>query len=514
LWPTRVFIRDQTMSILATKSLSLTIGQPLFSGLSFNVEPGDRIGLVAANGRGKSSLLRSLAGQLEPTSGDITRARGTVVGLVEQDAPVALLGMTLRQAVTSALPADEAEAESWRVDVILDDLEVPEDLRDQTLGALSGGWQRAALLARAAILAPDVYLLDEPTNHLDLSRIGKLQRWLAGLPRDAAVIAASHDRAFLDAVTKRTLFLRTEASRMFALPFSTARLALLEADVADDKRFELDLKYADQLRRQAAKLKNIGINSGSDLLITKTKQLKDRADKIEAAARPAHKEGSTGVIRLANSGTHAKALLSLNDAVVEAPDGRRLFSTGQKWVERGDRVVVLGANGAGKTQLVGAMLRAIGGEDGAIRAAPSVVLGHSDQNLAQLSEGASPFDLVSRLNTGDQVARSLLAGAGVRLDKQGAAVSTLSGGQKARLAMLILRLMKPNFYLLDEPTNHLDIEGQEALEAELLTQGATCVLVSHDRSFVRAVGNRFWLIEGKRLVEVDDPEGFFAGAMG
>ena len=157
------------MSIVATKSLSLTLGVPLFAGLTFNLEAGDRLGLVAANGRGKSSLLRLLAGHLEATAGDVTRARGTVVGLVEQDASPALLALTLREAVSGALPADEAEAESWRVDVILDDLEVPESLRDQGLAALSGGWQRAALLARVAILAPDVYLLDEPTNQVPLS---------------------------------------------------------------------------------------------------------------------------------------------------------------------------------------------------------------------------------------------------------------------------------------------------------------------------------------------------------
>ena len=110
------------MSIVAAKSLSLTLGTPLFSGLSFTLEPGDRLGLVAANGRGKSSLLRVLAGQLDPTSGHVTRARGTVVGLVEQDAAPALLGLSLREAVSGALPAEEAEAEQWRVDVMLDDL--------------------------------------------------------------------------------------------------------------------------------------------------------------------------------------------------------------------------------------------------------------------------------------------------------------------------------------------------------------------------------------------------------
>lgn len=164
------------MSILSVKSLSLTLGVPLFAGLSFTLEPGDRLGLVGANGGGKSSLLRCLGARIDPTAGDITRARGTVVGLVEQDAPPALLPFSLRATVSAALPTEEAETESWRVHVILDDLDVPESLRDQPLGALSGGWQRAALLARVAILAPDIYLLDEPTNHLDLARIGKLQR--------------------------------------------------------------------------------------------------------------------------------------------------------------------------------------------------------------------------------------------------------------------------------------------------------------------------------------------------
>ena len=106
----------------------------------------------------------------------------------------------------------------------------------------------------------------------------------------------------------------------------------------------------------------------------------------------------------------------------------------------------------------------------------------------------------------------MLAGAGLAVEKQASAIGRLSGGQKARLAMLVLRLTNPNFYLLDEPTNHLDIDGQEALESELMAHEASCLLVSHDRSFVRAVGNRFWLIENRKLIEVDSPEGFFAAA--
>jgi ATPase subunit of ABC transporter with duplicated ATPase domains len=120
--------------------------------------------------------------------------------------------------------------------------------------------------------------------------------------------------------------------------------------------------------------------------------------------------------------------------------------------------------------------------------------------------------IVRRFDVGDQRARTLLAGCGLAIEKQGRPIAQLSGGQKARLGMLVLRLTQPNFYLLDEPTNHLDIEGQEALEDELMNHQASCLLVSHDRSFVRNVGNRFWSIERKRLVEVDDPERFFASA--
>jgi ATPase subunit of ABC transporter with duplicated ATPase domains len=120
--------------------------------------------------------------------------------------------------------------------------------------------------------------------------------------------------------------------------------------------------------------------------------------------------------------------------------------------------------------------------------------------------------IVRRFDVGDQRARTLLAGAGLSIEKQGRPIEKLSGGQKARLGILLLRLTQPNFYLLDEPTNHLDIEGQEALEEELLDPQASCLLVSHDRNFVRNVGNRFWLIERKKLVELDGPEGFFAAA--
>ncbi len=504
------------MSLINIRALGVTLSTPLFADLSLSVAAGDRIGLVAANGRGKSTLLKCITGEFEPTAGDITRARGLTIGHMEQNLPAGLEALTFREAVLSALSPEQQESEGWRADVTLEELEVPEALRDRPLSKLSGGWQRIALIARVRVGEPDVLLLDEPTNHLDLSKIARLEGWLASLPRDMPVVISSHDRAFLDAVTNRTLFLRPERSQLFALAYSRARAALDEADAAEARRFEKDMKAAQQLRQQAAKLNNIGINSGSDLLVVKTKQLKERAGRIEDAARAAHQERPAGAIRLANRGTHAKVLVTLEDASIETPDGALLFRTGQKFICQGDRIVLLGLNGAGKTRLVRrlhAAITAAGVDHGGIKATPSLVLGYGDQALSDLSDAETPHGtIIRRFDVGDQRARSLLAGAGLSIEMQGRPVGQLSGGQKARLGMLALRLTDPNVYLLDEPTNHLDIEGQEALERELTANEASCLFVSHDRAFVRAVANRFWVIGKRRLIEVDGPEDFFAEA--
>lgn len=504
------------MTSINLKNLGVTLVDTLFSGLNLSITAGDRLGIVAANGRGKSTLLRCIAGNLEPTSGDITRSRGLRIGHVEQDVPASLADISFRDAVRLALPANQAESEAWRADMVLESLEVPEPLRERPLGRLSGGWQRLAMLGRAWVTEPDMLLLDEPTNHLDLARIMQLEDWLNALPRDVPVVISSHDRAFLDATTNRTLFLRPEASHVFSLPYTQARAALDEADAAQQRQYERDMKTAEQLRRQAAKLNNIGINSGSDLLTVKTRQLKQRAERLEDAARPGHQERSAGAIRLANRGTHARVLVTLDDAAVDTSDGTLLFRTGRQWIRQGERIVLLGRNGAGKSRLVEMVRKAIADPDasvGAVKATPSLKLGYSDQALSGIGDDETPMSaILQRFEVGDQRARSLLAGAGIGIDMQRKAVGRLSGGQKARLAMLVLRLTNPNFYLLDEPTNHLDIEGQEALESELMAHEASCLFVSHDRSFVRAVANRFWLIDRRRMIEVDDAEGYFASA--
>ncbi len=499
------------MGSISLQNLSIIAGVQLFHDLSVVIADGDRVGLIAGNGLGKTTLLRIIAGLAEPTAGDVVRSRGLRLGYVEQDVPKSLMGLPMRDAVLDALPAADRDADAWKADVALDGFETPWELRDRLVSELSGGWQRLMLIARQWVSEPDALLMDEPTNHLDLGKIFRLEQWLNREARGVPLLVASHDRDFLDAVTNRTLFLRPGTSRYFPLGYSAARDAIEQEDEAHLAQNERDLKEAAKLRKQAAKLKNIGINSGSDLLITKTKQLKDRAAKIEERVTETHKERS-GEIRLANRGTHAKLLVGIENVTVSTPVGTPLFRIDKLHIFQGERIVLLGRNGTGKSQFVKLLNRAISeGGVGGIKVTPSVVLGYTDQDMSQLPDRETPENFIgTRFKLPDARARSLLAAAGFSIEKQARPMSELSFGQRARVGLLALRLTEPNFYLMDEPTNHVDIPGRETLESEILEHDATGVLVSHDRSFVRSVGNRYLLIEGKRLRPVEGPEDFFA----
>jgi ATPase subunit of ABC transporter with duplicated ATPase domains len=492
------------MTLIHVHNLGVSSPRVLFQNLDFAVHDTDRIGLVAGNGAGKTTLLRILAGQADPGAGDITRRRGLRVGFVPQETPANLLALPLQEAVRRALPPEERETSAWKVGMVLDLLETPEPMRQRSLAELSGGWQRLALIARVWVTDPDVLLLDEPTNHLDLQRLAVLENWINHATDGVAMVIASHDRQFLDNCTNRTLFLRPDDSSSYAHPFSRARGLLADDDSARETKLARDGKEADRLRRNAGRLRNVGINSGSDLLLKKSKQLNERAEAIEQSLRPAAKV-RTGDIRLANRGTHAKVLVALDNVAVTTPTGQVLFHTGALKIFQRDRVVISGPNGAGKSQFVRLLHQHTDSQG--VTISPSVVIGYLDQQMSQLPQQPTLLDFITgEFRLGDQRSLSLLAGAGFDIDTQRRPIANLSPGQKARLGLLALRLAEPNFYLMDEPTNHVDIAGQERLEAEILAHEATCVLVSHDRFFVRAIGTRFLRIEGNRLLETDTPD--------
>jgi ATPase subunit of ABC transporter with duplicated ATPase domains len=487
----------------------------LFKNLSFSLSNGEVLGLIAANGRGKTTLLRFLSGQDEPSSGQIVYSRGAKIGYVEQEIADKDLELSVYDFVASALSDEQRDYESWRIDVALAEFGVPDEQFHAPLKQMSGGWRRLIMIARVWLTEPDILLLDEPTNHLDLQKIIRLENWIKQIAPQTPVILASHDRAFLDNCTNRSLFLRPAVSKFYSLPFSKAREVLEEEDVAEERVLVKEQKQAKQLREQAAKLNNVGINSGSDLLQTKAKQLRERASNIEQNMRELHKE-RPGDITLSNSGTHAKVLMSLEDVSVTKPNGEELFHIDKELIYTGDRIVILAQNGAGKTQFVNAVHKAFLNPDQVpgIWVTPSAVLGYADQEISQLPDDETPHGFItSQFDVGDDRARSLLANIGFEFEKQTKGIKSLSYGQKSRLAILALRLTEPNFYLLDEPTNHIDIEGREQLEHEIIEKGATAIIVSHDRQFARNVGTRFFEIDKSRkrgrLLEVDGPEPFF-----
>ncbi|MGA3004393.1 MAG: ABC-F family ATP-binding cassette domain-containing protein [Acetobacteraceae bacterium] len=496
------------MSLIHLRNVGVISPRSLFKNLDLTIHEIDRIGLIAGNGMGKTTLLRCLAGQAEPGIGEITCRRGLRIGFVEQDIPAGLLDLTMNEAIRRALPVAERETLSWKIGLVLDLLETPDAMRQRKLSELSGGWQRLALLARVWVSDPDVLLLDEPTNHLDGQRLALLENWINHATEGVAMVIASHDRQFLDNCSNRTLFLRPEDSRNFAHPFSVARALLAEEDAARETKLARDAKEADRLRRSAGHLRNVGINSGSDTWLKKSKQLAGRAKAIEQSLRPLT-QTRAGEIRLSNRGTHAKVLLALDNVTVATPDGQMLFRTGDLKVFQRDRIVVTGANGVGKSLFVRLLRRAIEGETvSGITLSPTVVVGYVDQQMSQLPAAETLLGFVTgEFRLGDQRSVSLLASAGFDIATQRRPIERLSPGQKARLGLLALRLAEPNFYLMDEPTNHVDIAGLERLEAEILAQEATCVLVSHDRFFVRAIGTRFLHIADGRMQELEPPSG-------
>jgi ATPase subunit of ABC transporter with duplicated ATPase domains len=498
------------MPSISLREVGVLSPHRLFQNLSLIIGDGDRVGLIAGNGGGKTTLLRCLAGLAEPTAGSIVRSRGMRVGHVEQDVPADVLDLALAGAIRCALPAAEHESNQWRVDVVLDEFAAPPELHTRPLRALSGGWQRLALIARSWVGDPDMLLLDEPTNHLDLGKIQMLERWIVACRMP--MVIASHDRRFLDACTNRTLFLRPGVSRFYAHPYSRARRLLAEDDAAREAKLAKDAREVDRLRRNANELKNVGINSGSDLLLKKSKQLRQRAAALEQTLTPL-RPVRDGEIRLANRGTHARLMLSLAGVDVRAPDGRHLFRVAKLDIFQQDRVVLLGRNGVGKSQFVQLLRRALtGGDVAGLRASTSIVMGYVDQLMSHLPDALTPHGFIGeRFRPGDQRTISLLAGAGFSVDMRRRPIGRLSLGQKARLGLLALRLSEPNFYLMDEPTNHVDIAGQERLEQEILAHEATCVIVSHDRAFAGAIGTRFLLIERGTIAEIDAPDGYYRG---
>jgi len=487
---------------------------PVFADVSFLLDDA-KTALVGENGAGKSTLLKCLAGELELDRGQVVRSRGLRVGALPQDTPAELAELSVRDVLRQALERVGQGDDDWRIDVLLDEIGVAWETAEGRFGALSGGWQRLMLIAAAARLEdPDILILDEPTNHLDLGNINVLERWLTQ-DFDIPMLIVSHDREFLNRVTDRTLFLRADGVHAFRTPFSVAREELLRRDATAAHHRRLEEKEIRRLEAAAARykvwaVKNPALNKRKNAIETRIAHIEaDRTQTYVARERR---------LELADGEIEAKVALRLTGVTVKTPDqARTLISIDRLAIGAGERVALLGVNGAGKSTLLNVLARAFDPDlehyDGQapIRFNPATRLVYFDQSMRDLPLKTSLLDYVAAApDATEKDAIKLLAQAGFAFSRIREPIGVLSYGERSRLMFLRMKLEKPNLYLLDEPTNHLDIEGQEDLEAQLEETDVSCLFVSHDRYFTRAAATRFLEIRKGRLVDVEDPEAFFA----
>ncbi|MCB1646316.1 MAG: ABC-F family ATP-binding cassette domain-containing protein, partial [Pseudomonadales bacterium] len=483
--------------------------RPLFSDLQFTISSTDKIGLVGYNGCGKSTLFSLLNLRTEPDEGEVAHGSQLRLETVEQFISPALLTMTLAEAVADKLPEEEKSWRDYQVGQILTELAFEPDQFDFRVSDLSGGQQNRLMFARAMINEPNLILFDEPTNHLDLATILLFEQYLQNF--NGAFVLISHDRAFLDAVTNRTLFLRDQTIHSFDLPYSLARAALEARDEADAQRLAVEEKTISRLKVSQKRIDSWARAHESEKLARKAKSMEKRIEKLEADKTQVT-QGSQWQLNLEVRSSRANRLLQIENQVIHSPGAQPvpLFSIDDFFIRPGERVALLGHNGTGKTSLISQIISGYAGQHQTVIFNPQCKIGYYDQELGQLPGNATIIGAVRSACPGkEDDYRNALIKTGFAWQEFDKPVSVLSGGEKARLMFLIIRMNQPNFLILDEPTNHIDIYGKEALEEELLSSGATLLLTSHDRAFMDAVAQRYVLIHNGKLQEIDDPAQFY-----
>jgi ATPase subunit of ABC transporter with duplicated ATPase domains len=480
----------------------------LFSGLDLTIDSTARVGLVGHNGAGKSTLLALLGGQ-PADGGKISRSNDLQLETVEQFMPESLLDLSLVAALTDKLTADERDFSAYKVARLLDQLGFSTHEFDHCVRDLSGGQQNRLMFARAIINGPNLVLFDEPTNHLDLGTLLFFEQFLRNF--DAAFLLISHDRQFLDAVTTSTVILRDERAYHFALPCSAARQRLLERDETDAARRKEEEKALKSLKASQKRMAEWGKVYDNEKLARKAKSMEKRITKLEDT-KTFVTRGSGLSLALDVDTSRASRMLQIENRNILAVETQPLFHIEDVYLRPGDRVALLGHNGAGKTTLIHQIMHSYRTGSDFVKFNPQCQIGYYDQEMAELNAQHTLLDaLRAHCQRTEQDYSAGLIQAGFPHKDFDKRVVVLSGGEKARLMFLMIKLNQPNFLIMDEPTNHIDIQGKEELEAQLLNSQATLLVTSHDRRFVDHIAQRYLMIADGELKEINDPDEFYRG---
>jgi ATP-binding cassette subfamily F protein 3 len=512
------------VSLLVGTDISLRYGpKVLLDGVEVTLGPHDRVGLVGANGTGKSSLMKILGGQLQPDSASLSWRKGTRVGYLPQDLVAAPEGTVIESVMRSvpgrdalleeldqaqrALEASKDEAEQMELSEQLADLHAQVDEfesrfgrrhaeqivlglgfrrtdLDRAVAELSGGWRMRAALAGLLLQDPDLLLLDEPTNHLDVPTLIWFDAFLRASRH--ALILISHDRELLNRQIGKVWALEVEGLR--AYPGNYDEYKRQRAEELEQLRAR-----AERVERRRAELEAFIERFGAKA--TKARQAQSRAKMLEKLEQvELVKERGTVHFRfpeVERSGRDVVRLQGISKRFGETVVYQGLEAT----VERGQRVAVIGANGAGKTTLLKLIAGELEPDSGEVVLGHSVAFGYYAQHHAEtLDRTATVIEELRHTapTMGDPQLRSILGAflfSGEDVDKR---VGVLSGGERARVSLAKLLLRPANLLLMDEPTNHLDLDSAERLTEALKGYGGTLVFVSHHQAFVNALATHVW----------------------
>jgi ATP-binding cassette subfamily F protein 3 len=504
--------------------------------VSWEIRPGDRIGLVGVNGAGKSTQLRILAGLEEPSSGQVVRQGDPRIAYLQQEFdvdPRRTVRQELFQAFGEAaevlnrqalvereMGGERAAADpdhldalirelgdlqsrfealhgyelDARIDRLLPAIGFAPEQADQPVGDHSGGWQMRIALGKILLQEPDLLLLDEPTNHLDVATIQWLEEYL--LAQTVPLVVISHDRAFLDRVCNQIVETERGVSRAYLGNYSQhleqkrlEREAGLAAFERQQKELASQQAYIDRFRASATRS-------------TQAKSREKLLEKVERIEAPGESVGGPR-FRFPPAPRCGRQVAVIEDLTHSYGD-RILFLGAELEVERGDRIALVGPNGAGKSTLLRLIVGLESPQEGrAGLGAHNVVAGYFEQNQAEaLDLERTVIDTLFEAvpDWSQTQVRSLLGSLGFSGDAVLKQVGQLSGGEKARLALALLLVSPCNLLVLDEPTNHLDIPAKEMLEDALRAYEGAALLVSHDRYFITRVANRIVELRDGELV--------------
>ena len=483
------------MPLVTLDKVTMAYGHlPLLHEASLRIESRERVCVIGRNGTGKSTLLQIVSGALAPQSGTVWHESGLRIGRLAQDALVAADRRTVD--VVAEGIADTA-GDSWRAEqqvaMAMSRFQIPVDA---TMAALSGGWRRRVLLARALVGEPDLLLLDEPTNHLDIDTM----RWLEAFLADYAgtVVFVTHDRVFLQSLATRIVEL--DRGRLTSWPgdyatFLKRKEESLAVEAAHDAKFDKRLAEEESWLRQGIKARRTR-NEGRVRALLAMRE-------VRAARR-----SQVGTVRLQTEIAERSGQMVFEaEAVTKSFDGRPILTDFDVRVMRGDRVGLIGPNGSGKTTLLKVLLGELQPDGGAVQRGANVQIAYYDQQREQLDPDRTVWETVAdghdtvTPNDRTQHVHGYLRDFLFPPERALSPVKALSGGERNRLLLARLFARPFNVLVMDEPTNDLDIETLELLEERLATWPGTLLLVSHDRAFIDHVVTSTLVFEGEGRVQ-------------